>query len=349
MALRDALGSFPQSPAPPDRLRLSTPGQILAAVPYLLGFRPERSGVVICMRQRMVGLSMRFDVDLPRSTVDETVRTRLAAEMADAAILVLFDPPAASRRGRFGGALADDLMGVIRGSGVDVTDALGVREGRFWSYLCRDRSCCPPHGSPVPAGDDADFNRVAAGFVAAGVSPTSSRELLSASVEPGPQADSERVRRAHRSTLTEPASAGVSRWRTAVDRYRTGPQRPGGGLSATEAAQLVADVFVTAIRDEVIFWCAERDDLGAVLGLCQELAPLAPPPFHSQLLSVLAWAAFCSGEGALASMALERALRTDPRHSLSRLLLSGLEGGIRPQQMRRLSARAGGQWSPDAR
>ena len=62
----------------------------------------------------------------------------------------------------------------------------------------------------------------------------------------------------------------------------------------------------------------------------------------------LAWAAYCAGEGALAGVALEQALETDPQHSLARLLLTGLYGGIRPEQMRQVSSAAAAPRSADA-
>ncbi len=352
-------GCDPTSPIAPDRVRLSTPGQIVAAIPYLVGFRPESSGVVISLRRRMVGLTMRFDLDAPAEVVHDTIRTRLAAEAADSAILVLVDAPEASRRGRPGGAVADRLTAVIRGCGVDVQDAIGIRHGRYWSYLCRDRSCCPPHGLPVPAGADGDFTRVAAGFVAAGVAPLDTREALRACVEPGPAADPERVRRAwlahagdtaHAGDRERPIDRGVARWRAAVDRQRLGLLRPGGVPTPDEAAALVADVVDTRVRDHVIAWCGDREVRDAVLAVCRELAPLAPAPFHTQLLAVLAWAAFSAGDGALASVAIERILLTDPEHSLALLLRTGLDGGIRPDQMMQLSTEVVGLTGiPDAR
>ena len=221
MVSRTGCDPTPSSPTAPDRVRLSTPGQIVAAVPYLIGFRPERSGVVICLRRRMVGLTMRFDLDAPDEEVHDTIRARLAAESADSAILVIFDAPDASRRGRPGGAVADRLTAVIRGCGVELQDAIGIRHGRYWSYLCRDRSCCPTHGLPVPAGADGDYTRVAAGFVAAGVAPLDTREALRACVEPGPLADAGRVA----ARLAGPGRAARANGRS-WDRPVAGGRRP---------------------------------------------------------------------------------------------------------------------------
>ena len=49
---------------PPTKLRLSTPPEVLTAVPYLLGFPPERSLVVLCMHGKKLGLTLRADFDM---------------------------------------------------------------------------------------------------------------------------------------------------------------------------------------------------------------------------------------------------------------------------------------------
>ncbi len=44
-------------PARRPSSELSTPAEVLAAVPYLLGFAPERSVVVLCMQGKQLGLT----------------------------------------------------------------------------------------------------------------------------------------------------------------------------------------------------------------------------------------------------------------------------------------------------
>ena len=48
------------------------------------------------------------------------------------------------------------------------------------------------------------------------------------------------------------------------------------------------------IRDEVISWTA-GEEISGVLAVLRELAPLAPPPFDTQVLASLAWAAYSFG------------------------------------------------------
>ena len=52
----------PTSPAAPT-VRLRSPGEIVSAVPFLLGFVPEASVVVIALRGRRMVLTCRADLD----------------------------------------------------------------------------------------------------------------------------------------------------------------------------------------------------------------------------------------------------------------------------------------------
>ncbi len=103
-----------------------------------------------------------------------------------------------------------------------------------------------------------------------------------------------------------------------------------------EATRLIVSLRDVAVRDEIISWTA-GEALTGIFALLKELAPLALPPFDTQLLTTLAWAAYSDGDGALAAMALERVLDADPEHRLAQLLWTALEGGIEPTILRELS------------
>jgi hypothetical protein len=333
---------------PEEKLKLSSPAQILAAIPYLIGFAPERSIVVISLRRKRIGLTMRFDLATPRVEAREIVVSRLRADRATEAVLVLYDPPAA-RPQRPGAPTARGMIRAIRRSGIHVQDALGVREGRYWSYLCTDLSCCPELGRAVPCGDDADFSRVAATFVALGTAPLASRDQLRESLTLSPAVDRAQLEDCYQAASRSPSLHPVARWLTAVERYAAGPVRPGGELSLQEAAHLIVSLQDNLVRDEIVSWCAD-ELIDGLLTVCRELVRLAVPPYHVQLLATLAWAAFVTGDGALASVALELALAAEPGHALSGLLAQALDGGITPEQMQRISRALGDlPWSADAR
>src|SRR5512144_616101 len=72
-------------PQPAPRLRLRSPGEILALVPYLLGFHPSESLVLVAVRgpRRRIVCTLRWDLPAERSRSDREsavreIRSRLA-------------------------------------------------------------------------------------------------------------------------------------------------------------------------------------------------------------------------------------------------------------------------------
>ncbi len=321
-------------PAPFTRVRLTSPEQILAAVPYLLGFAPERSVVAIGLRGKQVGLTLRLDLDQLDKETRRTVVSRICSDGATAVVLIFFDPdrPPGPARGRPGAGAMRSLMTALERAGVEVRDALGVCDGRFWSYVCRRASCCPPEGRPIPEAGGPDHAMVAAPLIAHGAAPLASRRELEASVEQLSGSQRAQLSRAYDEVLAEPVQHPIEGWLAAVALRMELPPGPGRALPMSDAVRLIVALDDVLIRDTVVSWTA-TDALDAVLDLLQELVPLALPPYDVEPLATLAWAAFAAGRGALAAVALERALRTDPGHSLSRMLDAALQGGITPDQL----------------
>ncbi len=339
---------------PQTRIRLSTPGEILAAVPYLVGFAPRRSVVAICLRNKQVALTLRIDIDEDRELIKRVLVARARAEGADAVVLMLFDPLDAGGRGRRPGkALARELMSTARGAGLAVKDALGVREGRYWSYLCERPECCPPRGRPVPVAGGADHTKVAAPFIAEGKAPLASREELEASVAlvTGPRR--EELEPAYAAARERPAAYPLERWESALRRRTAGAAGPGRELTTVESVRLIVSLGDVLVRDEILSWAATGGQ--HLVALLRDLAPLALPPYDVEVLSALAFVAYCRGEGSLAAVSLERASGSDPDHQLSLLLGDALECGISPDELaavardlvRDFSAPAGPEPSPD--
>src|SRR5436190_4547726 len=176
--------------APPDepidipRLRLSGPPDIVLAVPYLLGFHPEDSLVLVGLtgeRQR-VGLHMRVDLGQVRDepAALKHLSTTLARSGADGAVAVLY--PSQGAEGLPDVGLIDDLRLALEDERLQLLDALCVRDGRWWSYDCCTDSCCPADGTEIT---DPSSSRMAAAATFAGIpAPKASREDVVASLRP---------------------------------------------------------------------------------------------------------------------------------------------------------------------
>ena len=259
----------------------------------------------------------------------------MAADGAAAVVLALYDGPLRTRLvGRLRDACAEHDLRVV--------EALHVDGGRWRSYTCSG-PCCPPEGTPLPV-DSAALRLVAAERTAAGRAVLASRADLAASVAPP---DGDALARARR-------QVGEARRTAARERQTGGPRarqdarrraadlldrvRDGGSVTGAEAAALAVCLDDVAVRDELATRLLDRSD--ELLALLLQAVRLVPAEGSAPLCAVLAWVAWSRGDGALANVALDRALADDPAYSLGTLLRAGLDAGLPPADVRAVAARA---------
>jgi hypothetical protein len=80
---------------------------------------------------------------------------------------------------------------------------------------------------------------------------------------------------------------------------------------------------------------APEAPLTALLG---ELVRATPDPLCAPVCTVLAWVAHAIGDGGLANVAVERALRHDPGYAMAQLVREGLDRQVAPRAVRQVSA-----------
>lgn len=340
-------------------LALRSPADIVAAVPYLLGFHPSDSLTVVALRGNQVMFAARHDLPDP-DTVDTDfqaearhVATIVARQDADSATVIGYGP--ATRVTPAVTVLADAL----RRAGVTVIDELRVTDGRFWSYRCQELSCCPPEGTVY----DTSTSAVAAAATYAGQVALPDRQALADQVAPviGAERDAmtAATARALRRLAALPAPAlseaalaapvlseaalptpalsegaastravrraGRVAVRAAVRRHRTG-----GRLTDDEVAWLGVLMTHLPARDDA--W-ARTDGSDERIRLWTDVARRVQPAYVPAPACLLAYAAWRSGHGALASVAVERALAQDPVYSMAVLLDDVLRHGLSPSAL----------------
>ncbi|RQW84264.1 DUF4192 domain-containing protein [Micromonospora globispora] len=323
---------------PTDRPRLAvrSPADLIAAVPYLLGFHPADSVVVVALRGRQVIFAARGD--LPQPGADPQPAARHLAEVigrqgAESATVVGYGPP-----DRVTGAV-DAVGEALSEAGLIVLDALRVTDGRWWSYFCTEPDCCPPDGTPY----DPAASEVSAAAVFAGQVALPDRDALTAQVAPldGPvrvamRRATVRARRRMMALTEESAeavlvggrsvrSAGVAAVRTAFRRHRRGER-----LSDDEVAWLTVLLTQVPVRDHA--W-ERTDGRDADISLWTDVFRRAEPELIAAPGSLLAFAAWRAGQGALAAVALERVLADRPDYSLALLLDDLLRRGVPPSEL----------------
>jgi hypothetical protein len=87
------------------------------------------------------------------------------------------------------------------------------------------------------------------------------------------------------------------------------------------------------VRDDA--WARmDREHLDAHLRFWSHLTRLARPGYVAAPAALLAFCAWQSGDGALANVALDRALADNPRYSMAKLLRQALDSGAPPSMAR---------------
>ncbi|HYN28799.1 MAG TPA: DUF4192 domain-containing protein [Dermatophilaceae bacterium] len=160
---------------------LRGPREVLAALPYLLGYHPERSVVLVSLCGRGLGPVARLD--LPdarnvRAAVDALVGPVLRAA-PDRALVIGYE----ERRGE-SEVVSRALARALSAGGVRVEDQLVVRGDRWYAPRCR-AGCCPARGHRLPRAEDVP---AVADFVAAGRAPLPSRDAVAGLVAEDPRA-----------------------------------------------------------------------------------------------------------------------------------------------------------------
>ncbi|MEH0985868.1 DUF4192 domain-containing protein [Micromonospora sp. CPCC 205556] len=314
----------------PNRLPIASPTDLLAAVPHLLGFHPTDSLVIVGVADTRVVVASRADLPPPADVADWVLDIApsqirmLRQAAASVAIVVGYGPATAVT------PVMDTLLPRLSAAGIDVFDALRVTDGRYFSYLCQEPSCCPPDGTAFdPHRSDVTLHAIVAGSHA-----LPDRAALVASVAPTVGTARDAVTRAtahawaRRRALTAAAGrdgllrAGDKAVRATFARYADD-----GVLTDDELAWLTVLLPIIAIRDAA--WRA-TDALPWHTALWADITRRAHPPLAAPPASLLAFAAWRRGEGALAAVAVDRALAADPTYTLARLIDHALRAGLAP-------------------
>ncbi len=332
----------------PPRIRVSSPADLLAVVPRLLGFHPAASLVVIGAGPPRERIELAFRYDLP-----DPPDPRQAGEIAAHAVSVL-------RHRRLGTAIAvgygpgslvtpvaDALAAALRSGGLRLQELLRVQDGRYWSYLCANPGCCPPEGVPF----DAAASPAAAAMTVAGMVALPDRAALAGTVAPvtgagrarhgaghppGPRPGRRAGRAGRRSPGGQPPGgrlldAGRHAVQEAIATYRGGGRVTGDD----QVAWLSVVLALLPVRDDA--W-ARMDPEAALraahLRLWADLVRRSCRAYRPAPASLLAFTAWQSGDGALANIALDMALEADPGYSLALLLRDIMEAGVPPSAAR---------------
>jgi hypothetical protein len=311
-------------------LRIDGPGSMIKALPYLLGFRPVDSLVMIGMDAGQMVLALRLD--LAETGSDEVMGAALSAMRRGGASafvgIVVTDVPVVAGATLPYVPLAGRLETLGAQYAMATNDVLLVVEDRWWSLVCANRDCCPPQGHPVPP----QTTEVEAEAVAAGLVPMANRDALAATLDPfGQQVTTEQIAVA----VQAERDADLSQTRATFDRSviralfaATRSEHP-EQLPLSQMARFGVALSGYAVRDSL--WLAQDGARIEGRELWRTLATRLPVSYRSAPLFLFGWSAWRAGDGALASIATERALSADPGYGAASLLQVALARGLDPR------------------
>lgn len=332
----------------PTVTKLKSPSDIVQVVPLLVGFHPTESLVVLCMHgaRKRNGLTFRVDLPAPEHEASYTEQVVEHAERggADAVTMVVYSQALNDESDQFPYTrLVNGILGELTRRGLGYQEVLLVRDGRWHSYDCAD-ACCPREGTPVPQEATGEIAAAEARAALEGKAVLGSRAELEASVR-GPVAlrsialqqvferiGDEVVDRVHDGQVDDVLRETMALARAAYDRYVAGNHT----LSDDEAVRILIGLEDRSARDLLFTWALDGHRQELVVLLC-DLARCAPDEYAAPICTVLGSVAYQDGGGALAAIAFERALRSDPTYELAILLDGMLQQQVPPAKVRQVA------------
>jgi len=322
-----------------EDFQLNRPGAVIAALPAVLGFVPEKSLVLISIDDGELGSVMR--VDLSEALPDRIGPLAEVASAAgpEAAIAVIVDAE---------GAGCPMCNEEYRALCATLTDELAQHDIVVWAAHVVDRVAAGGRWHCVDgcgAGgvvDDPSASPLAVAAVLDGRRLYARRADLQAVVAVDERAGSAVLaglidehcasrQAAHRADPTACVRRDVENAMAAAGRVGDGQQ-----LADAELARLACALGDVEVRD-TLYALAVGQRAGEAESLWALLSRSLPTPWRVEALVLVAFSAYVRGDGPLAGVALEAALRCQPDHRMAGMLDTALQSGLRPEHIRKLA------------
>jgi hypothetical protein len=318
---------------------LNRPGALIAAVPAVLGFVPEKSLVLVTVDRGELGAVLRVDLS-PRlaDTIDHIAEVAAAAK-PDAAIAVIVDAD---------GALCPMCAEDYRALAKVLSEVLALQDITLLTVHVVDRIVaggrwhCADMCGECGTVDDPSSSPLAMAAVLDGRRLYSRREelhLVIALMDPArAQRLTRRIRRRLKVRDAEAAEAGDGRSRRDIEGTLAAITRVCGGceFSDAEVADMACGLTDLTVRD-TLYALAVGDKAADAEALWAMLSRTLPNPWRVEALVLLAFSAYSRGDGPLAGVALDAALSANGEHRMASMLDTALQSGLRPEKIRDLA------------
>lgn len=316
----------------PD-FHLNRPGILIAALPAVLGFVPEKSLVLVTVDRGEMGCVMRVDLsDELHDSVEHIAEVAASAE-PDSAIAVVVDEEGASCRmcNDEYRQLASALARRLAERGIELLAAHvvdRVAAGGRWHCVdgCGSSGVIDdPGASPLAMAAVLDGRRLYA-------RRAELQEVIAVTDPERSAALAASIRHSDTARPDDEARADIEAAMVAAGRVADGAHLPDEVLT-----RLAAALTDPRVRD-TLYALAVGENAGQAETLWAELARTLPQPWRVEALVLLAFSAYVRGDGPLAGVSLDAALRCNAAHKMAGMLDQALQSGIRPEKIRELAA-----------
>ncbi|WP_435598751.1 DUF4192 domain-containing protein [Streptomyces anulatus] len=370
-----------------QQITLRGPAELADALPYLMGFYPNDSVVMVALHGGRGRFGGRLRLGIPQAPgewgpVADQLAECLVSESErregrpDAIVIFLCqDSPDGSGGRQVMERLrpfAQRLRTACGALDVPVLEALCISDSRYWSYCCPDTRCCPDQGNPLAM---PGTTVMAAAAAYAGVHVRGTLRDMEARLQPwrtpaAVTAQEEALDRAGPALIPrlldderargEVAAETLRLARTLMDRIEeTQPAPPGLSdagddqlIGSDEAAAVILGLQDRETRDKAAAWM-EGAEAQAALRLWRTLARRCVGPYGEHAaapLTLAGWVSWSTGDEPGARVALALALRADPDYTFAQLLHRACNEGLDPEALRRCLREAADEGTgPDAR
>ena len=319
---------------PPD-FHLNRPGVLIAALPAVLGFVPEKSLVLVTVDRGEMGCVMRVDLSEELLHSLAHIADVAAAAKPDSAIAVLIDEDGATCRmcNDEYRELAEGLTTSLASRGIELLAAHVVdRVAAGGRWHCADG--CGNAGTV----DDPSASPLAVAAVLDGRRLYARRADLQEVIEVIDPARADALADVIGDRKPDPAQRPDDAARADVEAAVAAAARVADGaeLRDDELARLAWALTDLRVRD-TLYALAVGENAGQAESLWAQLSRTLPEPWRVEALVLLAFSAYARGDGPLAGLSLEAALRCDPTHRMAGMLDTALQSGLRPEKIRDLA------------
>lgn len=353
-----------------SQITLRSPAELADALPYMLGFHPTDSLVLVAVHGEGGRFGGRLRVGIPSVPTEWADTARQAAETLirgserrggkpDGIVVYLCQDPLAGESAQRVMTrlrpLAHRLRLACGALDVPVMEALCLSDGRYWSYTCPDERCCPAEGNPMAL---PGTSVMAAAATFAGIRVRGSLKEIERRLAPleGAQAvEQEKALERAAVALVPKILDGASREevgaetlalaRTLMRRMTLAPPAetgPGADdwddalLDHDEAAAMIIGLQDREIRDIAAEWM-EDEEAAPALRLWRALARRCVGVYGEHAaapLTLAGWVSWSTGDEPTARIVLGLALQADADYRFAQLLHHACNEGIDPEGLR---------------